>query len=133
MKAGQGVAPGAVTLWIGNSICYFGELIAIGIKERGCVGSLVDGGIQDVRWIGQQPFPVFARFRIFVQSIGRWKVNVWQVPVSLRRATTRLVSLKPSDSTFGDEDGVIAIPAELVQTVLEGDERLTNTETLTRS
>src|ERR1700744_2760326 len=44
-------------------ICYFGELIALGRKERGCVGSLVDGGIRDVRWIGEHNFPVYARYR----------------------------------------------------------------------
>lgn len=135
MKACQGVSPGEVTVWSGDGdgICYFGELIAIGMKQRGCVGSLVDGGIRDVRWIAQQQFPVFARYRTPVQSIGRWKVNAWQVPVSLRGATTRLVSIEPGDFILGDDDGVIAIPAAVVEPVLEGAERLTNTEVLIRS
>ncbi len=59
----------------GEGICYFGELIAIGMKERGCAGALVDGGIRDIRWIGEQDFPVYARYRTPVQSIGRWKVT----------------------------------------------------------
>ncbi|MFM0088865.1 hypothetical protein PQR46_18285 [Paraburkholderia sediminicola] len=33
------------------------------MKERGCVGSLVDGGIRDIRWIADQDFPMFARYR----------------------------------------------------------------------
>jgi regulator of RNase E activity RraA len=42
---------------------------------------LVDGGIREVRWIGEHGFPVFDRYRIPVQSIGRWKVNAYKVPV----------------------------------------------------
>jgi regulator of RNase E activity RraA len=134
-NAWQGVSPGEVTVWSsdGEGICYFGELIAISMKERGCGGALVDGGIRDVRWIGQQQFPVFARYRTPVQSIGRWKVDAWQVPVSLRGATTSLVRIDPGDFLLGDEDGVITIPAAIVTTVLEEAERLTNTEVMIRT
>jgi 4-hydroxy-4-methyl-2-oxoglutarate aldolase len=135
MKACQGVSPGEVTVWSGDGegICYFGELIAIGMKERGCVGALVDGGIRDVRWIAQQEFPVFARYRTPVQSIGRWKVNAWQVPVLLRGATISFVRIEPGDFILADEDGVLSIPAAIVEKVLEEAERLTNTEVLIRS
>lgn len=73
MKACKGIGPGQVSVWSGDGegICYFGELIAIGMKERGSVGALVDGGIRDVRWIGAHGFPVYARYRTPVQSIGR--------------------------------------------------------------
>ena len=36
----------------GAGVCFFGELIAIGMKERGAVGALVDGGIRDVAGLG---------------------------------------------------------------------------------
>jgi regulator of RNase E activity RraA len=130
MKACAGVAAGEVTVWSGDGegICYFGELIAIGMKERGCVGSLVDGGIRDVRWIGAQQFPLFARYRTPVQSIGRWKVNGWQVPVSIRGAASQWVEVTPGDFILGDEDGVIVIPAALVDDVLREAEALTEKE-----
>ena len=49
MKACQGIAPGDVSVWSGDGegICYFGELIAVGMQDRGSVGALVDGGIRD--------------------------------------------------------------------------------------
>lgn len=130
MKACQGVSPGEVTVWSGDGdgICYFGELIAIGMKERGSVGALVDGGIRDVRWLGHHRFPVYARYRTPVQSIGRWKVNSWQIPVYVRGATTERVRIEPGDFILADEDGVIAIPAAIVVKVLEEAERLTETE-----
>lgn len=130
MKACAGVSAGDVTVWSGDGegICYFGELIAIGMKERGCVGSLVDGGIRDIRWIAEQQFPVFARYRTPVQSIARWKVNGWQVPVSVRGATSQWVTVNPGDFVLGDEDGALVIPNEVLNTVLLEAERLTERE-----
>jgi len=36
MEACQGLSPGEISVWSGNGegICYFGELIALGMKER---------------------------------------------------------------------------------------------------
>lgn len=134
MAACQGLGAGEVSVWSGDGegICYFGELIAIGMKERGCVGALVDGGIRDVRWIGQQAFPVYARYRTPVQSIARWQVTGCQVPVWLRGATTKFVRVDPGDFILADEDGAIVVPASLVATVLVEAERLTRKEELIR-
>lgn len=130
MKALDGIGAGEVSVWSGNGVgvCFFGELIALGMKVRGCVGALVDGGIRDIEWIAKQKFPVFARYRTPVQSIGRWKVTAWQVPVQLPGATREQVAVDPGDFVLGDIDGVIVIPAALVEPVLAEAERLTATE-----
>ncbi|HYD62651.1 MAG TPA: RraA family protein [Noviherbaspirillum sp.] len=130
MKACQGVSAGQVTVWSGDGegICYFGELIAIGMKERGCVGSLIDGGIRDIRWIREQEFPIYARYRTPIQSIGRWKVNGWQIPVTLRGATSKSVQVNPGDFILADEDGALVIPQEIVDQVLADAEALTEKE-----
>jgi len=130
MQACQGLSPGEVSVWSGDGsgFCYFGELIAIGMKERGSVGALVDGGVRDVRWIAEQEYPVYARYRTPVQSIGRWKVNAWQIPVSLRGASGRMISVSPGDFILADEDGAIVIPSGIAVEVLERSEALTITE-----
>jgi len=130
MQACKGIGPGGVSVWSGDGegICYFGELIAIGMKERGAVGALVDGGIRDVRWIGELGFPVYARYRTPLQSIGRWKVNAWEVPVLLRGATARTVKVAPGDLVLGDDDGTIVVPRPVVREVLVEAERLTATK-----
>lgn len=135
MTACQGLSPGEVSVWSGDGegVCYFGELIAIGMKERGSVGALLDGGIRDVKWIAEQGFPVYARYRTPVQSIGRWKVNAWQVPVFLRGATTKRVRVAPGDFILADEDGAIVIPAAAVVPALEEAERLTGIEVRLRA
>jgi 4-hydroxy-4-methyl-2-oxoglutarate aldolase len=130
MRACQGLSDGEVSVWSGDGegICYFGELIAIGMKERGCTGALVDGGVRDVRWIGAIDFPVYARYRTPVQSIARWRVTACQVPVYLRGAGGAPVIVRPGDFIVGDDDGAIVIPAAIVERVLVESEALTATE-----
>lgn len=130
MNACGGVSPGEVTVWSGDGqgICYFGELIAIGMKERGSSGALVDGGVRDIRWLGHHKFPVYARYRSPVQSIARWKVNGAQVPVGVRGAHAGLVEVRPGDFILADEDGAIVIPASAVEEVLAKAEALTKKE-----
>jgi regulator of RNase E activity RraA len=130
MAACQGLSPGEISVWSGNGegICYFGELIALGMKERGCTGALLDGGIRDVRWIGEHAFPVFARYRTPVQSIGRWKVNACQIPVYMRGHDGANVIVRPGDFILCDDDGAIVIPIEHVESVLIESERLTQVE-----
>lgn len=130
MEACQGLSAGEISVWSGDGegICYFGELIAIGMKERGCTGALVDGGVRDVRWIGAIDFPVYARYRTPVQSIARWKVTACQVPVYLRGAAGSLITVRPGDFILADEDGAIVVPVEVLEPVLVEAEKLTRTE-----
>jgi regulator of RNase E activity RraA len=130
MKAVDGVGRGELTVWSGEGrgVCFFGELIALGMKRRGCAGALVDGGIRDIEWIKRQRFPVYARYRTPVQSIGRWKVTAWQVPVELPGATRKRVRVRPGDFILADADGVIVVPARAAFKVLLEAERLTAKE-----
>lgn len=130
MKAVDGVGKGEITVWsgAGKGVCFFGELIALGMKRRGCAGALVDGGIRDIEWIARQRFPVYARYRTPVQSIGRWKVTAWQVPVTLPGATVKHVKVRPGDFVLADTDGVIVVPAGFALKALAEAERLTAQE-----
>jgi regulator of RNase E activity RraA len=78
-------------------------------------------------------YPVFARYRTPVQSIGRWQVNAWQVPVYLPGATSKHVTIRPGDFILADFDGAIVIPAELAAEVLVKAEALTEKESQIRA
>jgi 4-hydroxy-4-methyl-2-oxoglutarate aldolase len=135
MKAVDGLKAGCVSVWsgAGEGVCFFGELIALGMKTRGCAGALVDGGIRDIEWIAKQKFPVYARYRTPVQSIGRWKVTGCQAPAYLPGATKQRVIVNPGDFVIGDVDGVVVVPAEAVEKVLNEAERQTATEVKIRA
>jgi len=130
MRAVDGVGRGELAVWSGEGkgVCFFGELIALGMKRRGCAGALVDGGIRDIESIKRQRFPVYARYRTPVQSIGRWKVTACQVPVELPGATRKRVRVRPGDFILADADGVIVVPERVAAKVLAEAERLTARE-----
>lgn len=135
MKAVDGLSAGEVSVWsgAGEGVCFFGELIALGMKLRGSAGALVDGGIRDIQWIARQKFPVYARYRTPVQSIGRWKVTGWQMPVYMPGATVKRVIVNPGDMVFCDVDGAIVVPAAIAEQVLLKAEALTATEVKIRA
>jgi 4-hydroxy-4-methyl-2-oxoglutarate aldolase len=126
MEACAAIPPGAVSVWsgAGRGVCFFGELIALGMQERGCVGALVDGGVRDVAWLGRHGFPVFARYRTPVQSIGRWRVTGYGNPVELPGATARVVAVAPGDFILADDDGAIVVPVAVLDEVLERGEAM---------
>jgi 4-hydroxy-4-methyl-2-oxoglutarate aldolase len=134
MQACQGIGPDEVSVWSGDGkgVCYFGELIALGMAERGSVGALVDGGVRDIKWLREHGFPVFATYRTPVQSIGRWQVRASQQPAYLAGATSQQVTVRPGDFVLCDQDGGVVIPSNVVDEVLTEAERLTETEVAIR-
>ncbi len=130
MEACARLTPGSVSVWSGQGegVCFFGELISIGMKERGCVGAVVDGGVRDVDWIAKLEFPVFARYRTPVHSIGRWKVTGSDIRVPMPGATVPLVEVNPGDFILADADGAIVIPAQHAEAVLRRAEELGSRE-----
>lgn len=135
MHACNGVTDHEVTVWsgAGRGVCYFGELIALGLRERGAVGALLDGGIRDTRALREHSFPVFAGYRTAVQSIGRWKVTGHQQPIYLPGATSSYVEVVPGDFILADEDGGVVIPQQHVDEVLVNAEKITAKEAVIQS
>ena len=127
MEACAALGPGSISVWSGGAaegICFFGELIAIGMKERCCAGALVDGGVRDIAWLEHHGFPVFARYRTPIQSIGRWRVVDHACSLDLPGATRERVPVEPGDVILADSDGALVIPNGIAIEILEQAERL---------
>lgn len=135
MEACHGIGPDDVSVWSGNGtgVCYFGELIALGMVERGSTGAVLDGGLRDVGALRDHGFSAFAAYRSAVQSIGRWRVIGHQVPAYVSGATSRWVVVNPGDFVLGDGDGVIIVPQSVIDEVLEKTEAMTLTENNVRA
>lgn len=122
---------GSVSVWGGtdaHGFGLFGDLIAATMQKRGCHGAVVDGGFRDVEDISKTGFPVFARYRSPAQSIGRWRVTKHGETITLPGALNRPVLVSSNDFILGDEDGVVVIPAQMVERVLERAEEIVATE-----
>ncbi|HWQ60691.1 MAG TPA: RraA family protein, partial [Negativicutes bacterium] len=52
-------------------------------------------------------------FKCAASSIGRWYIREWQVPVKIGNTT-----VYPGDLVFGDTDGVVIVPKDIIMEVL---------------
>jgi 4-hydroxy-4-methyl-2-oxoglutarate aldolase len=110
-------------------LALYGELSATSAAAHGAVGALVDGGVRDTSFLISMNFPVFARYRTPVEAFGRWAMLEHQVPILLSGQLTDTVQVNPGDFIFGDYDGVLVIPKEMIETVLVECERISGIET----
>lgn len=135
MRAIDGMVPGCVSVWAGDAegMACFGELLALGMRARGCGGMVVSGGVRDSEAIARHGIPVYSRYRSPVQSIGRWKVTACQEPVLMPGATAQRVLVRPGDFLLGDGDGVVVVPAEHVEFVLAQAAQITEREQAIRA
>jgi regulator of RNase E activity RraA len=131
LEAIDGMPPGAVALWAGKDaegVCCFGDLLATAMRARGVVAAVVDGGVRDIHFLRQCGMPVVTRYRTPAQGVGRWKVTGYQVPVIVRGALCDWLAIAPGDLIVGDDDGVIAIPADIMEQVAAAADKLSRGE-----
>ncbi|WP_254546839.1 RraA family protein [Halomarina pelagica] len=102
---------------------HLGELSTTALAARGCRGAVVDGGVRDVRRILEGGFPVFSRYRTPADAPPRWRLDDWDVP-----ALVGGVEVRPGDVLVGDVDGVVCVPGDVAETVLERAEAKAGTE-----
>ncbi len=109
--------PGDVAVFscAGDSrIAPWGELLSTAAHARGALGCVTDGLVRDVRMIREMNFPVFAGGIGPLDTKGRAKMMMADVPAEIGGA-----KIAPGDIVFGDVDGVVAIPAKIAEAVLK--------------
>ena len=96
---------------------YLGEMMSTFGMQRGLAGAVVDGGIRDSAGVKSlKKFTVFAR-SITARSDVEGNLGEVQVPISCGN-----VPVHPGDWIFGDDDGVVVIPAGEIEEVIKGAE-----------
>jgi regulator of RNase E activity RraA len=91
----------------------WGELLSTAAAARGARGAVIDGLVRDVRKIQALGFPVYAAGIKPVDSRGRGEVVNYNVPVECGG-----VLVHPGDLVVADYDGVLAVPADMVDEVV---------------
>jgi regulator of RNase E activity RraA len=118
--------PLCVAMWDTSSdttVGHWGELMSNAAQSKGCQGAVIDGGVRDTSYILARGFPVFTRFRCAADAMGRWKITDMNIPVRMSG-----VLVRPGDWVFGDVDGVVIVPEELIVEVLEEAEAVVEAE-----
>jgi len=125
-RALHGLTPGCVAVWdtSGDTVVgHWGELMSNSAISRGCRGAVIDGGIRDTGHILETGFPVWSKFRSAADARGRWTITDANVTVIIAGVT-----IAPGDFIFGDADGVVVVPQELVEEVVTKSEKLVSHE-----
>ena len=90
-----------------------GEMMLMQITRRGIAGVVINGAIRDAAYIRDQALPVFAAG---VTHRGPYKNGPGEINVPI--AINGMV-IAPGDLILGDDDGVLCVPFDQVETVLK--------------
>lgn len=111
----------------GSEVGHFGELTGNAAKQRGCVGVVLDGNLRDLDGLLDIGLQVFYRDLSPLNAIGRWEMAASQVPVAIGD-----VVVEPGDLIVAGRDGVLAVPGDETERVLERAESIDSSEALVR-
>ena len=96
----------------------WGEVTTLAARLKGLQGVVIDGAIRDLYKIRNDKLPVFAR-GVVPNAGGVQYAGEFQVSVQCGGAIVH-----PGDWVVGDEDGVVVVPQDRLESVIEAAKRL---------
>lgn len=130
LEAIDSAAAGSViVIGIGGArdVAVWGGLMTAGATARGLAGVVVDGAARDVEEIERDyGMPVYARGTSPTSTVGSYRTVAHGVPVDCGG-----VRVSPDDLIVADRDGVVVVPASLVERAREIAEKIEDRERLT--
>lgn len=101
----------------------WGEILSMGAKMKGVSGVVVDGAARDIDMCEEFEFPVYARGTVPITARGR--IMQESVNEVIRIGN---VQVRPGDIVMADINGVVIIPVEKLDEVLEVAEQISQKE-----
>jgi 4-hydroxy-4-methyl-2-oxoglutarate aldolase len=101
----------------------WGGVVAAGAKMKGLSGVVVDGAVRDVDDYIELQFPVYARGKVVTTARGRTIIDGTNIMIQFGG-----VQVRPGDVVFADINGVVIIPQERIDDVVNSAEALFDRE-----
>lgn len=105
-----------------NNNCW-GEILSMGAKMKGISGVIVDGAARDIDACREFGFPVYARGTVPITARGRIMEESFNEIIRIGDAQVR-----PGDVVMADINGVVIIPVEKLDEVLDAAEQILQKE-----
>ncbi len=105
-----------------NNNCW-GEILSMGAKMKGVSGVVVDGAARDIDACKEFGFPVYARGTVPITARGRIMEESFNEVIRIGD-----VQVRPGDVVMADINGVVIIPLEKLDEVLEAAEEIVKKE-----
>jgi 4-hydroxy-4-methyl-2-oxoglutarate aldolase len=97
-----------------GTIAPWGELMTTVAARNGAIGCVCDAMIRDCTRIVALGFPVYHAGIRPLDSKGRGRVTAFDQPISCGE-----VRVRPGEMIFADYDGIVVIPREVEETVIQ--------------
>lgn len=104
-----------------------GDMMALRLARNRVAGVVTDGAVRDIDAIAEIGVPLFCAHIAPAPARTPWMA--WEADVAIQCGQ---VLVQPGDWIFGDSDGVIVIPASLLDTVVQEGEALMQKEAFCR-
>jgi regulator of RNase E activity RraA len=112
----------------GIGAASWGGLLSAAAQARGALGAIVDGSVRDAEQISRLGFPVFARSFNMRDVRRRGELSEYDCDVMFGD-----VRITPGDYIMADANGVIVIPLDRIEVVLDTAEEWRRDEAATES
>ncbi len=101
----------------------WGDILTTIAARNGVAGTVIDGVCRDVRRASELAYPIYARAHTMRTGKDRVAAEAYQQPVQLAG-----VRVEPGDWVRGDADGIVVVPAVVIDDVLAAAEQIDATE-----
>lgn len=92
----------------------WGEILSMGAKMKGISGVVIDGAARDIDMCREFEFPVYARGTVPITARGRIMQESFNQVVRIGD-----VQVRPGDIVVADINGIVFIPEEKIDVVLD--------------
>ncbi len=96
-----------------NNNCW-GEILSMAAKMKGVSGVVVDGAVRDVDACREFGFPIYAKGAVPITARGRVMEESFNEMIRIGD-----IQVRPGDIVMADINGVVIIPEEKIDEVLE--------------
>ena len=111
-----------------SEVAHMGELSAETLSHKQVRGYIVDGGCRDTGFIENIGFAVWRRYDTPRDVVGKWTADRLGGTIDIGG-----VKIHTGDYVFADRDGILIIPRERAEALVERCEVLMNTENKVRT